>query len=121
MLLPYKKILYNALISAIIYGVWTYLANEIEAFFSALTQASISFLFTFFIAFYLEVLHQKVKTFKVTVIYSIGLILFLGTIQAIIHYFINTENILITVLPSYIIGSIYITIYLLHLKKGSSV
>jgi len=119
--LPYTKIFYNALTSAMIYGTWTYFANDTGAFFSALIQASISFLFTFFIAFYLEVLHRKVKTFRVTVICSVGLIIFLGGVQALIHYFINTENILSTVLPSYIVGSIYITLYLIHLKRGNSV
>lgn len=118
--LPYKKIFFNALFSAVVYGVWTYFANDIGAVQSALTQASLSFSLTYFVAFCLELLNQKVNSFALVIVSVMSLLLFLAIVQISIHFLMNTENILKTVTPSLMIGTIYIILYILHLKKGSS-
>lgn len=115
--LPYKKIFFNALFSAVVYGIWTYFANDIGAVQSALTQASLSFSLTYFVAFCLELLNQKVNSFTLVIISVMLLLLFLSIVQISIHFLMNTENILKTVTPSLFIGTIYIILYILHLKK----
>jgi len=116
--LPYKKIFYNAFTSAALYGTWAYIANEKGALISSMTQASMSFFFTFFIAFYLELIHRKVQNFRVLLLYITALLLFLMSSQVAMHYVVDTQNIITTVLPSFIIGTIYITVYVIHLKKS---
>ncbi len=118
--LPYKKIFINGFLSGLLYGTWAYIANDIGALQSALTQGSMSFTFTFFVAFYLEIANQKADSFKALVLYCVALITFLVVAQISIHYMINTENILATVTPSFVIGTVYIVLYLLHLNKGKN-
>ena len=117
--LPYKKIFFNAFFAAILYGIWTYFANDIGAMKSAFTQATLSFTLTYFVAFYLELLNQKAKTLKIVIISVMILLLFLVIVQVSIHFLMNTENILKTVTPSLMIGAIYIVLYILHLNKKS--
>ena len=115
--LPYKKIFFNGMISAFIYGVWTYFANNEGAVTSALTQATLSFTLTFFVAFCLELINKNTKSLKLVIMYVFMLLLFLAMTQISIHYVMHTENILKTVTPSLAIGTIYIVLYILHLKK----
>ena len=115
--LPYKKIFFNGVFSAFLYGIWTYLANDIGAMTSAFTQATLSFSLTFFVAFSLELINQQTKSLKIQITFVLLLLFLLVTVQVGTHYFMDTENILKTVTPSLSIGTIYIVLYILHLKK----
>jgi len=115
--LPYKKIFYNGVFAATIYGIWTYYANDIGAVTSALTQASLSFTLTFFVAFSLELINKHTQSFGTVVMYILMLLCMLATVQIGIHYVMNTENIIKTVTPSLMIGTVYIVSYILHLNK----
>ena len=117
-ILPYKKIFLNACAAGLLYGTWAYVANDKGALVSAVTQGSMSFSFTFFVAFYLELVHRKASGFTALVLYCVSLIVFLTLMQMSIHYIVDTQNIIATILPSVVIGSIYILFYVLHLKKG---
>ena len=115
--LPYKKIFYNGIFAATIYGIWTYYANNIGAATSALTQASLSFTLTFFVAFSLELINKHTQSFSKVIIYIVMLLCMLATVQISIHYIMNTQNIIKTVTPSLMIGTLYIVSYILHLNK----
>ena len=116
--LPYKKIFMNAIVAFFIYGTWAYAANDIGAVTSAFTQGSMSFIITVMLAMYLEIVHRMSKNFMQLVTYVLGwFILIVGT-QATIHYMVGTENIFFTLLPSMIIGTVYVIGYLVQLHKG---
>jgi len=119
--LPYKKVFLNASVAFVSYALWTYYLNDVGALFSALTQGSMSFFITFFLASILEMIHRKTDTLLSTFLYTALLLLIITSLQAFMHYLIKTENIGLTVLPSAVFGSIYCMGYLWHLKRFPSV
>jgi hypothetical protein len=118
--LPYKKIFMNAFIAFFIYGTWAYSANHIGAILSAFTQGSMSFVNTFILAISLEIIHIISTNLIHLILYVIGLFCLIVGTQAIVHYIIGTENILLTLLPGMTIGTLYMIIYLLNLYKGNN-
>jgi len=115
--LPYRKILMNATVAFFIYGTWAYAANTIGAEKSAVAQGSMSFINTFILAMYLEIIHRISKNFMQLVLYVCACFAVIVGGQAMIHNMVGTQHIFLTLLPGMIIGTVYMVGYLLQLHK----
>ena len=117
--LPYKKLFINAAGAFVFYSVWAYFANDGSAVRSSLMQGSMSFIVTFFLAMMLEIIYKKATTAILAVLLALLLIWSLMSVQGIVHYFIGTDHVFMTILPGLILGTIYVVVYLLDLEKRS--
>lgn len=117
-----SRVLITAFSASIFYGIWAFFANYSaqNAITSALVQFVASFVFGTIMAMIVEWVFEHTKPplrFVVSAFapYSLVLVLFF-----IIHYLINTENIIQTLLPNAIIGTLYFVIYCIKLEKQAA-
>ena len=115
--LPFKKLLINGIGAFVIYAVWAYFANDGSAVRSAFMQGSMSFLMTIFLAIMLEFIYKKATSAISAIIFALLLIWSIMALQAIVHYFIGTDNIFMTILPGLVLGTVYVVVYLLDLNR----
>lgn len=110
----------------ILYGVWTFIVNYSHGsaigLKSALAQGCMSFFVTAFMTTGIEYLHSKIHAaflrFWLAGLVPIVLLLLL---MAIIHKLIGTPHIIITIMPSAIIGLLYSLLYSRLLEKKRAV
>ncbi|GLQ29533.1 hypothetical protein [Litoribrevibacter albus] len=124
--LQYKLI--SALLACFIYGSWAYYVNSgsinsesqwVDGLNSALAQGISSFFLTLSIVVAVTFLYQTIRVsgwLKVVIpslITSIAVAAFLVTV----HWWIGTRHILITILPSIIVASLFCLVTATKLKR----
>lgn len=115
----------SALAAFIGYGGWAYYANLAHPFPASLkallTQGSYSFVLTLSMSWIMEWLYRRIGSesarFPVTVILTC---LLLYTTSWGINAFMGTPEILMTILPGAVIGTLYTLSYCLALSKFQS-
>ena len=116
-----KRMLITGLLSALIYGLWTYYINSgaDNVLLSALTQAINSFIGGYVVAGLVEFSYKVVPApykFMVSACVPYALLMIL---YAFIHHYIGTKHIFYTILPNMIIGFPYFFLYVNKLEKNS--
>ncbi len=103
-----------------VYGGWAAYANldhgSIIAMRSGLVQGSYSLVLTFLMSFATEELYKQLSVLWMTVA-VVCLILF-STAYGI-HHLVGTPEILMSILPGFVIGSIYTWVYVWGLQHGT--
>jgi len=118
------RILLSAFAAFVGYGAWAFYANH--AYISAvsikaaLTQGSYSFVLTLSMSSFMEFLHQALGKARIRLPLTILITsLFLYTTSWGINKLLRTPEILMTILPGMIIGTLYTFSYGLTLEKLS--
>ena len=120
---PLLRSLLAGLAGFVAYGGWAYYANSAHggeiAMRSGLVQGTYSLVLTFLMTLVTEWLFIAFARLPgrvgvATVVISV--VLFLSAYG--IHMLVGTPEILMTIVPGWIIGSIYTTIYLLGLRRA---
>lgn len=118
---PKFRVISVALLSAITWFCWAYWANRTDpnqAMVSGLFQGGVNLFTTAFGSAALEVLYIRIggsylgKVFCVVIVSSFSLGLMLAA-----HLFAETPNILLTVLPVYIVVVLFCSSYIFGLNK----
>ncbi len=110
----------------IAYGGWAYYVNLDHdadlAMMIGLVQGSYSFVLTFVMTLTTESLYKRFKESKNQVLFvMITVCAGLFTTPYVIHMFIGTPEILMTILPGFVIGMIYTWVYVVGLKKADRI
>ena len=116
-----NRMIGSALLSALTWGSWAFIANY-ESFSVALTAGSsqgvVSFITTLIGSFLLELLFNvlgasyRAMGLSVLIVSSISLLA-----MVCVHIAAHTPNIVLTILPVYIVVVSYCTFYLLGLRE----
>ena len=119
---PWIRSLLSSIAAFVIYGGWAYFVNrshdESLAQMIGVVQGGYSFGLTFVMTLVTEWLYQKFsnQTHQVRyVMVTVCTALFIMPVT--IHWMIGTPEILMTILPGFVIGSIYTWVYVLGLSK----
>lgn len=119
---PWLRSLGAGLAGFAVYGGWAYYANsshgEAVAQMAGLLQGSYSLILTFVTTLLMEQLFSWFASFRFRVAATVavtGVLLF--SIPCIIHRLAGTPEILMTVLPGFLIGMVYTTVYVLGLAR----
>ena len=117
-----KRMLITGLLSALIYGLWTYSINfgADNVLLSALTQAMYSFIGGYVVAGLVEFSYKVVPApfkFMVSAFVPYALLMIL---YAFIHQSIGTKHVFYTILPNMIIGFPYFLMYVKKLEKSNT-
>ncbi len=103
------------------YGSWAYFANmahgEAVAMRGGLVQGGYSLVLTFVMSLVTEFLYAKIDKVGVTVA-VVSIILFISAFT--IHMLVGTPEILMTIAPGWVIGSVYTVAYLLGLRRAGT-
>ncbi len=119
-----KRRLIPSILALVGYGAWAFFANHeyvvSTALKAAVTQGTISFTLTLSINVFIEWLLKqfsavKVKVFLVGMTASLCLIV----VSYTINWLAKTPNILMTIFPGSVIGSVYATSYAFLCKRQS--
>lgn len=117
-----NQVLLTAFSASVFYGIWALIANASadNVIISASVQFITSFIFGSIMAIIIEWVFEHTKPplrFVISAFapYSLVLCLFV-----IIHNLIHTENIIATLLPNAIIGTLYFVMYCLKLEKQAT-
>lgn len=104
----------------VVYGGWAYFANmahgEDIAMRSGLVQGGYSLVLTFVMTLVTEFLFLKLLNVLASAV-IVSVILFSSAYT--IHMLVGTPEILMTIFPGWVIGSIYTEFYLLGLERGT--
>jgi len=108
------------------YGSWAVYANLDHGTFiairSGLVQGTYSFVLTFLMTWLTEWLFAKFASLpmgsSVTTTGVVCLILFVSAYG--IHMLVGTPEILMTILPGFVIGSVYTAVYVWSLQRGTN-
>lgn len=98
--------------AAVAYGLWAFAVNRDDGLSSALNaavaQGGYSFLLTLTLALLIEHLQRLFGTSIAALIATVGLtcILLFG-IAFVLQWYIGTVDVLVTILPGWVIGSLY--------------
>ena len=116
-----KRMLITGLLSALIYGLWTYYINAgaNNVWVSAFTQAINSFVGGYLVAGLVELTYRVVPVpykFMVAAFVPYALLMI---VYAFIHHSIGTQHIFYTILPNMIIGFPYFYLYISNLEKNN--
>ena len=116
----------NAAIAGIAYGAWAYIVNmdhdQDASIMAACMQGISSFIFTLIITSIALKLYIYCHDSKQGIIFGwIGSVALLIIFPALLHYLVGTPDIIETVAPGIIIGSVYILALLLHYQKTHDV
>ncbi len=122
---PLVRSVLMGLAAMAIYGGWAYLANRSYglaiAMKAAATQSFVSFTVTFLITFLMEALHRRASSrLGRFVAPAGGAISFTVAYTVLMHIGMDTPELLDTVLPILIFGSLYCLIYSANLVRESS-
>lgn len=111
-----------ALAGFLVYGGWAYYVNMSHGEFiglrSGLLQGGYSFILTFLTTLLMERLYRSFASHRFPALLTVlvtGVLLF--TVPCIIHSIAGTPEILMTVLPGFLIGMVYTTLYTLSLRR----
>ena len=112
--------LITGLLSALIYGLWTYYINSgaDNVWVSAFTQAINSFIGGYLVAGLVELTYRIIPRpykFIVSAFVPYALLMLL---YACIHHYIGTKHVFYTILPNMIIGFPYFFLYVKKLEKN---
>ena len=103
---PFVRSLLSGLAGFVVYGGWAYFVNvdhgQDLAMMIGLVQGSYSFALTFIMTLVTEWLFEKCEGHFVTIMAIVCTALFVT--PYLIHMFIGTPEILMTILPGFIIG-----------------
>ncbi len=103
----------------VVYGGWAYYANsahgEMIAMRSGLVQGSYSLALTFLMTLVTEYLFARLRALWSTTV-TVSVILFVSAYT--IHMVVGTPEILMTILPGYVIGTVYTAAYVLGLRRA---
>ena len=120
---PFMRSLLAGLAGFIGYGGWAWYANldhgDFIAMRSGLVQGSYSLLLTFLMTLVTETVYAKCHRLPGAVPVTtlmISVILFVSAYT--IHMFVGTPEILMTIMPGWVIGTIYTLVYILGLKRA---
>jgi hypothetical protein len=126
-LTPFQRSLVSALFGLAGYGAWAYIANSAHEFRVALKAACVqggySFLLTFIMTMLIEQIYSKFShmAYRYGAVATVILVcLGLYTSSWAINYIAQTPEILMTVLPGYIIGTGYTATYVYKLSNSRS-
>ena len=102
-----------------VYGAWAYYANSdhgtMVAMRSGLVQGGYSLLLTFVMTLVTEFMFARLGSLWLTSA-TVSVILFLSAYT--IHMLVGTPEILMTILPGYVIGTIYTIVYVVGLRRA---
>lgn len=116
---PLARSFFSGLAGFVVYGGWAYFVNESHgqdlAMMIGLVQGSYSFALTFVMTLVTEWLFLKCNGQFFTIMAIVCTALFVT--PYLIHMLIGTPEILMTILPGFVIGSIYTGVYVVGLKK----
>ena len=116
---PFVRSVLSGLAGFVVYGGWAYLVNvdhgQDLAMMIGLVQGSYSFALTFIMTLVTEWLFEKCDGQFLTIMAIVCTALFVT--PYLIHMFIGTPEILMTILPGFVIGSIYTGVYVMGLKR----
>lgn len=106
------------LMAAISYGSWAYWVNfsSVHASTSAILQALMSFIITLSLSSLLESACYRPASF-IRWLNGLMILSILFTTMALLHRWLGTKSILITLMPSYIIASLYSFTYIRWINK----
>ena len=102
-----------------VYGGWAAFANAEHgsdiAMRSGLVQGSYSLALTFAMTYVTEYIFGRTRALVATT-FLVSAILFLSAYS--IHWLVGTPEILMTILPGYVVGTIYTVVYIIGLKAA---
>ena len=119
---PLIRSFFSGLAGFAVYGGWAYFVNAEHgqelAMMVGLVQGSYSFALTFVMTLVTEWLFRQCQGHFVLIMSIVCTALFITPYM--IHLAIGTPSILMTILPGFVIGSIYTGIYVLGLKRAEA-
>lgn len=105
----------------LVYGGWAYYINEPYAMgaTAGLTQGSYSFALTMTTTLFMEYLFDSLKGIRGRSIATVAITSLITFSTAYgIHWFVGTPMILVTILPGFVIGSVYTAVYVTSLTTA---
>lgn len=116
---PFVRSLLSGIAGFVVYGGWAYFVNAEHgqelAMMIGLVQGSYSFALTFVMTLVTEWLFRRCNGQFAMIMGVVCTALFVTPYA--IHMLIGTPEILMTILPGFVIGSIYTGVYVMGLKK----
>ena len=122
---PFFRSLLAGVAGFIGYGGWAWYANlahgDFIAMRSGLVQGSYSLVLTFLMTLVTEFMYARFRTMPAAVPLTTALISVVLFVSAYsIHMIVGTPEILMTIMPGWIIGSIYTFVYILGLQRSGA-
>ena len=119
---PLTKSLLSATAGALIYGSWAYWVNMSDgpqmAITTALVQGSFSFVLTLSMTLILEYLYRFLGPGTRAVVYTTTFVsAFMFVTAYSLQWLAGSREILMTILPGYLIGTIYAASYAISLER----
>ena len=104
------------------YGLWAWWANlahgDMVAIRSGLVQGGYSLVLTFVMTLVTEVVHLKLRHLPGAAFVTTAMLSVLLFVSAyVIHRLVGTPEILMTILPGWVIGTLYTFFYILGLSR----
>jgi len=111
-----------ALMAFVIWGGWTFYANAQAGYWTALVSACaqgiFSMLMTFFMGYLTGFWFARLRHPLAQLLMPATLILIMsGTFLTILHWFIGTPEIVLTIMPALIVGFLFCLFKTIQLKK----
>lgn len=122
---PFQRSLISAFAGLLAYGLWAYFANMAHGFKAGIKAACVQGGYSFVLTFVMTMLIESLYRFliqkhwqRATVMTIVTVCLTLYASSWLLNYLVGTPEILMTVLPGYVIGSMYTYSYVLKLAKS---
>jgi hypothetical protein len=124
--ISWRSVIVNGVGAGLVYGTLAFLANKNidtdKAFGAGFLQFLLSFASTFVYVLFLEIVFkEEALSFAKKLIYTFILEFFYATTLILAHYLHKTPDILMTVLPSILLGGGYMIGYVIWIYKHETI